>query len=298
MLVFSEFGRRVAENGSLGTDHGTAGPVFLAGPRVRPGLHGAYPSLTDLDDGDLKMTVDFRRVYATVLEGWLGLAVEGGPGRRLRAPAAVPGRGRPRGTRCRSPAADGCRPSERVRWGSLCGPGRGDEPRPADPTKTGSGGREMRPLRLRSRRLQLSISALTVAIAVLALVFAVRPISEREAILIATRPGGGRSPQVARSDDYEVRAQWLDAEKCWRVSFVISRPFVFCHVRVYRDRSIKVANWLSFLGIPFPQESDGSPRRALIDAARSGPLRSRTVGWATGTGRSQCRFSANPTCPR
>ena len=73
VLVFSEFGRRVAENGSKGTDHGTAGPVFLAGPGVRPGLHGTYPSLTDLADGDLKMTVDFRRVYATVLEHWLGL---------------------------------------------------------------------------------------------------------------------------------------------------------------------------------------------------------------------------------
>ena len=73
VLVFSEFGRRVAENGSMGTDHGTAGPVFLAGPCVRPGLNGAYPSLSDLDDGDLKMAVDFRRVYATVLEGWLGL---------------------------------------------------------------------------------------------------------------------------------------------------------------------------------------------------------------------------------
>ncbi len=74
VLVFSEFGRRVAENGSKGTDHGTSGPVLLTGPRVRPGLHGTYPSLTDLVDGDLKMTVDFRRVYATVLESWLGLA--------------------------------------------------------------------------------------------------------------------------------------------------------------------------------------------------------------------------------
>ena len=74
VLVFSEFGRRVAENGSKGTDHGTAGPVLLAGPCIWPGLHGAYPSLTDLVDGDLKMAVDFRRVYATVLESWLGLA--------------------------------------------------------------------------------------------------------------------------------------------------------------------------------------------------------------------------------
>ena len=73
VLCFSEFGRRVAENGSAGTDHGTAGPVFLAGPGVKAGLLGAYPSLTDLDDGDLKPAVDFRRVYATLLEGWLGL---------------------------------------------------------------------------------------------------------------------------------------------------------------------------------------------------------------------------------
>jgi uncharacterized protein (DUF1501 family) len=73
VMVFSEFGRRVEENSSMGTDHGTSGPVFLAGPRVQPGLVGNYPSLTDLQDGDLKMTVDFRRVYATVLTGWLGL---------------------------------------------------------------------------------------------------------------------------------------------------------------------------------------------------------------------------------
>jgi uncharacterized protein (DUF1501 family) len=73
VLVFSEFGRRVQENGSMGTDHGTAAPVFLAGPGVRPGLWGSYPSLTDLQDGDLKMSVDFRRVYAAILEGWLGL---------------------------------------------------------------------------------------------------------------------------------------------------------------------------------------------------------------------------------
>jgi uncharacterized protein (DUF1501 family) len=57
----------------MGTDHGTAGPVFLAGPSVQPGPHGTYPSLMDLADGDLKMSVDFRRVYATVLEDWLGL---------------------------------------------------------------------------------------------------------------------------------------------------------------------------------------------------------------------------------
>ena len=72
VLCFSEFGRRVAENGS-GTDHGTAGPVLLAGPGVKAGLVGEAPKLLDLQDGDLKMTVDFRRVYATVLEDWLGL---------------------------------------------------------------------------------------------------------------------------------------------------------------------------------------------------------------------------------
>ena len=62
--------------GGAGTDHGTSGPVFLAGTHVQSGLIGSYPSLTDLVDGDLKMTVDFRRVYATVLEDWLGLASE------------------------------------------------------------------------------------------------------------------------------------------------------------------------------------------------------------------------------
>jgi uncharacterized protein (DUF1501 family) len=76
VMAFSEFGRRVAENGSAGTDHGTSGPVFLAGTHIQSGLIGSYPSLTDLVDGDLKMTVDFRRVYATVLEDWLGLASE------------------------------------------------------------------------------------------------------------------------------------------------------------------------------------------------------------------------------
>jgi uncharacterized protein (DUF1501 family) len=74
VLAFSEFGRRTSENGTAGTDHGTSGPVFLAGAKVRPGLAGSYPSLMDLVDGDLKMAVDFRRIYATVLDGWLGLS--------------------------------------------------------------------------------------------------------------------------------------------------------------------------------------------------------------------------------
>jgi uncharacterized protein (DUF1501 family) len=75
VLTFSEFGRTVRENASAGTDHGTSGPVFLAGPGVRPGLAGATPRLLDLDPkhGDLKTLVDFRQVYATVLQDWLGL---------------------------------------------------------------------------------------------------------------------------------------------------------------------------------------------------------------------------------
>jgi uncharacterized protein (DUF1501 family) len=73
VLCFSEFGRRVQENGSQGSDHGTAGPVFLAGPGVRAGLVGEAPKLLDLQEGDLKMTVDFRQVYASVLKDWLGL---------------------------------------------------------------------------------------------------------------------------------------------------------------------------------------------------------------------------------
>jgi len=73
VLCFSEFGRRVAENGGRGTDHGTAGPVLLVGTRVRPGLSGETPNLSNLEDGDLKWTIDFRRVYASVLENWLGL---------------------------------------------------------------------------------------------------------------------------------------------------------------------------------------------------------------------------------
>jgi uncharacterized protein (DUF1501 family) len=72
VLVYSEFGRRVTANASQGTDHGTAGPVFVLGPKVKGGFHGAEPSLTDLDDGDLKLTTDFRDVYATLVEDVLG----------------------------------------------------------------------------------------------------------------------------------------------------------------------------------------------------------------------------------
>jgi len=73
VLVFTEFGRRVAENQSGGTDHGTATPIWLLGRGVRPGFHGAFPSLADLDAGDLRMTTDFRRVYASVLSEWMGV---------------------------------------------------------------------------------------------------------------------------------------------------------------------------------------------------------------------------------
>ncbi|HEY2693829.1 MAG TPA: DUF1501 domain-containing protein [Pseudonocardiaceae bacterium] len=72
VLVYSEFGRRVAANGSDGTDHGTAGPVFVMGSHVRGGFYGTQPSLTDLDNGDLKESTDFRSVYGTMLDGVLG----------------------------------------------------------------------------------------------------------------------------------------------------------------------------------------------------------------------------------
>ena len=76
LLAFSEFGRRVPENTSLGTDHGTANVMFVAGKNVNGGHYGKAPSLTELDDGDnLIYTSDFRRVYATVIDGWLRLGV-------------------------------------------------------------------------------------------------------------------------------------------------------------------------------------------------------------------------------
>jgi uncharacterized protein (DUF1501 family) len=70
LMTFSEFGRRVAENGSRGTDHGTAAPVFLIGGAIKGGVIGTHPSLDDLDDGNLRFATDFRGVYATVLETW------------------------------------------------------------------------------------------------------------------------------------------------------------------------------------------------------------------------------------
>jgi uncharacterized protein (DUF1501 family) len=71
LMTFSEFGRRVQENANDGTDHGTAAPMFVLGGAIKPGLFGKYPSLTDLDHGDLKFNTDFRSVYGTVLDRWL-----------------------------------------------------------------------------------------------------------------------------------------------------------------------------------------------------------------------------------
>lgn len=76
VMVYSEFGRRVADNASNGIDHGTAGPMFLTGTPVKGGLFGKHPSLQDLHDGDLIHTTDFRTVYAGVIERWFGVESE------------------------------------------------------------------------------------------------------------------------------------------------------------------------------------------------------------------------------
>ncbi len=75
-MTFSEFGRRVNENGSRGTDHGSAAPMFVLGGKsaIKGGLYGQQPSLTDLDNGNMRSTTDFRSVYGTVLKNWLGTA--------------------------------------------------------------------------------------------------------------------------------------------------------------------------------------------------------------------------------
>jgi uncharacterized protein (DUF1501 family) len=85
VLSFSEFGRRVRENASQGTDHGTAAPVFLAGGKVQAGLIGKHPSLSDLDQGDLKFHTDFRSLYATILDQWLGCPSEAVLGKKYPA---------------------------------------------------------------------------------------------------------------------------------------------------------------------------------------------------------------------
>jgi uncharacterized protein (DUF1501 family) len=85
LLTFSEFGRRVQENASQGTDHGAAAPVFIVGPVAKPGLVGSHPSLDDLDDGDLKFHTDFRSVYASLAADWLNIAHEPVVGSQFKA---------------------------------------------------------------------------------------------------------------------------------------------------------------------------------------------------------------------
>jgi uncharacterized protein (DUF1501 family) len=82
VMTFSEFGRRADENASEGTDHGAAAPLFLAGTKVKAGLHGTPPDLTKLHGGDVSSTIDFRQAYQAVLQDWL----------RLPAPPALGGR--------------------------------------------------------------------------------------------------------------------------------------------------------------------------------------------------------------
>ena len=73
VMTFSEFGRRARENGSFGTDHGSGAPMVLVGGKVKAGILGDHPSLTKLEEGNLVHAIDFRRVYAAVLENWLGI---------------------------------------------------------------------------------------------------------------------------------------------------------------------------------------------------------------------------------
>ncbi len=85
LMTFSEFGRRARENGSRGTDHGSAAPMLLVGGKVQPGLVGAHPSLTDLEQGNLRHHTDFRQVYAAILDNWLGV-----PSRQVLSQAFQP----------------------------------------------------------------------------------------------------------------------------------------------------------------------------------------------------------------
>jgi uncharacterized protein (DUF1501 family) len=71
LIAFSEFGRRAAENASEGTDHGAAGPVLVAGPNLASSIIGPPPNLSDLEQGDVRMSIDFRQLYATILDQWL-----------------------------------------------------------------------------------------------------------------------------------------------------------------------------------------------------------------------------------
>ena len=89
VMTYSEFGRRVKENGSRGTDHGSGSCMFVAGNKVVGGLVGKHPSLADLTDGDLRYHTDFRRVYATLLDDWLGVESRGVLGERFDKVALI-----------------------------------------------------------------------------------------------------------------------------------------------------------------------------------------------------------------
>jgi uncharacterized protein (DUF1501 family) len=89
LMTYSEFGRRVKENGSRGTDHGSGSCMFVAGTQVAGGLVGKHPSLSDLTDGDIKFHTDFRRVYATLLDDWLGVDSKGVLGDRFEKLALI-----------------------------------------------------------------------------------------------------------------------------------------------------------------------------------------------------------------
>jgi uncharacterized protein (DUF1501 family) len=75
IMTWSEFGRKVKENGNIGTDHGAAGPQFVFGNAIKQKITGDHPNLSDLNQGldDLKFSIDFRSTYATILEKWLGV---------------------------------------------------------------------------------------------------------------------------------------------------------------------------------------------------------------------------------
>jgi uncharacterized protein (DUF1501 family) len=88
-MAFSEFGRRVKENTSQGTDHGTAAPAFMIGEPVMGGQYGKMPSLTELVDGNMVFTTDFRRVYATAINSWMGYAGAAGVLRGEFDPLAI-----------------------------------------------------------------------------------------------------------------------------------------------------------------------------------------------------------------
>ena len=72
IMIWSEFGRRIADNASNGTDHGTANNIYFVGGKVKGGFYGSDPNLTDLLQGNLKHQIDFRDVYSTVIQGWFG----------------------------------------------------------------------------------------------------------------------------------------------------------------------------------------------------------------------------------